>query len=228
MTDLTILIAVIALALWPIVFLISRILHERNKRAKPSGDTASAETEEVTEEMTTSALIMSILQQLGCQPEVNEENHISFKYQGDDFLVAAEDGLRLIIVWNPWWASISIDNQALPYLKEIINAVNMNSLVTTVYALDEDEKTFGIHSKCHMLFAPEEEEPEKSFTDLLDSFFTTHNTIKEKLVGTDAEAIVSNVTELLRNKELYRRMSETHNPYGDGHACERILSALTR
>ena len=52
MTDLTILIAVIALALWPIVFLISRILHERNKRAKPSGDTASAETEEVTEEMT--------------------------------------------------------------------------------------------------------------------------------------------------------------------------------
>lgn len=140
MTDLTILIAVIALALWPIVFLISRILHERNKRAKPSGDTVSAETEEVTEEMTTSALIMSILQQLGCQPEVNEENHISFKYQGDDFLVAAEDGLRLIIVWNPWWASISIDNQALPYLKEIINAVNMNSLVTTVYALDEDEK----------------------------------------------------------------------------------------
>ena len=57
----------------------------------------------------------------------------------------------------------------------------MNSLVTTVYALDEDEKTLGIHSKCHMLFAPEEEEPEKSFTDLLDSFFTTHNTIKENL-----------------------------------------------
>ena len=112
---------------------------------------------------------------------MNEENHISFKYQGDDFLVAAEDGLRLIIVWNPWWASISIDNQALPYLKEIINAVNMNSLVTTVYALDEDEKTLGIHSKCHMLFAPEEGEPEKSFTDLLDSFFTTHNTIKENL-----------------------------------------------
>ena len=67
------------------------------------------------------------------------------------------------------------------FLNIIINAVNMNSLVTTVYALDEDEKTFGIHSKCHMLFAPEEEEPEKSFTDLLDSFFTTHNTIKENL-----------------------------------------------
>lgn len=47
-----------------------------------------------------------------------------------------------------------------------------------------------------------------------------------KLVGTDAEAIVGNVTALLKDKEMYRRMSETHNPYGDGRACERILSAL--
>lgn len=47
-----------------------------------------------------------------------------------------------------------------------------------------------------------------------------------KLVGTDASAIVSNVVELLQNKEVYRQMSETHNPYGDGHACERIMAAL--
>lgn len=47
-----------------------------------------------------------------------------------------------------------------------------------------------------------------------------------KLVGTDAAAIVSNVTELLRNKEMYRQMSETHNPYGDGKACQRIIESL--
>ena len=47
-----------------------------------------------------------------------------------------------------------------------------------------------------------------------------------KLVGTDAETIVGNVVELLRNKELYKRMSETHNPYGDGQACERNVNAL--
>lgn len=40
--------------------------------------------------------------------------------------------------------------------------------------------------------------------------------------GTNAEAIVGNVTELLHNKELYRRRSETHNPYGDGHACVNV------
>ena len=47
-----------------------------------------------------------------------------------------------------------------------------------------------------------------------------------KLVGTNAEAIVSNVTALLLDKEMYKRMSETHNPYGDGQSCERIIAAL--
>lgn len=47
-----------------------------------------------------------------------------------------------------------------------------------------------------------------------------------KLIGTDAEAIVGNVTDLLQNKALYKKMSETHNPYGDGLACERIMEAL--
>ena len=47
-----------------------------------------------------------------------------------------------------------------------------------------------------------------------------------KVGGTDAEAIVSNVSALLQDKEMYKRMSETHNPYGDGQACERIIAAL--
>lgn len=47
-----------------------------------------------------------------------------------------------------------------------------------------------------------------------------------KLVGTNYNAIVDNVNELLQDKELYRQMSGTHNPYGDGHACNRIMEAL--
>lgn len=47
-----------------------------------------------------------------------------------------------------------------------------------------------------------------------------------KLVGTNTKLIVSKITELLNNSESYNRMSLSHNPYGDGKACERILSAL--
>jgi len=47
-----------------------------------------------------------------------------------------------------------------------------------------------------------------------------------KLVGTDVEVIVSEVSRLLTDADAYKQMSQAHNPYGDGQACERILDAL--
>ena len=49
-----------------------------------------------------------------------------------------------------------------------------------------------------------------------------------KLVGTDEEVIFKNFKELLENKEAYERMSKANNPYGDGHACERIADILIK
>ena len=49
-----------------------------------------------------------------------------------------------------------------------------------------------------------------------------------KLVGTDADHIVSSCRELLENEQLYNRMSQSHNPYGDGKAVERIIQALRK
>ena len=47
-----------------------------------------------------------------------------------------------------------------------------------------------------------------------------------KLVGTDFDTIVSSVTELLDNHDAYQKMSQATNPYGDGLACERIVSFI--
>ena len=47
-----------------------------------------------------------------------------------------------------------------------------------------------------------------------------------KLVGTDEDGIYQAFTELLENKDAYERMSRACNPYGDGHACERIADIL--
>ena len=49
-----------------------------------------------------------------------------------------------------------------------------------------------------------------------------------KLVGTAAERIVAETELLLDNRDEFDRMSRAHNPYGDGHASERIGDALTR
>jgi UDP-N-acetylglucosamine 2-epimerase (non-hydrolysing) len=47
-----------------------------------------------------------------------------------------------------------------------------------------------------------------------------------KLVGTNVESILTGVSELIEDAAAYNRMSLSHNPYGDGRACERILSRL--
>ena len=46
------------------------------------------------------------------------------------------------------------------------------------------------------------------------------------LVGANRERIVANVSDLLENDAIYKRMSRAHNPYGDGKACERIIDVL--
>lgn len=47
-----------------------------------------------------------------------------------------------------------------------------------------------------------------------------------KLVGTDYNAIVTNVSLLLNDREAYERMSHAVNPYGDGKACGRIIDFI--
>lgn len=47
-----------------------------------------------------------------------------------------------------------------------------------------------------------------------------------RLVGTDVERICGEAERLLTDPAAYREMSLAHNPYGDGHACGRILEAL--
>lgn len=47
-----------------------------------------------------------------------------------------------------------------------------------------------------------------------------------KLVGTDPVVIEGSVMELLENEDLYKKVTEAHNPYGDGTACQQIINFL--
>ncbi len=47
-----------------------------------------------------------------------------------------------------------------------------------------------------------------------------------RLVGSDPDRIVAEAVLLLQDREEYARRSRVHNPYGDGHASERIGNAI--
>ncbi len=49
-----------------------------------------------------------------------------------------------------------------------------------------------------------------------------------RLVGADSAQIVANATELLDSAPEYEKMARAHNPFGDGHAAERIVERLRR
>jgi UDP-N-acetylglucosamine 2-epimerase (non-hydrolysing) len=48
-----------------------------------------------------------------------------------------------------------------------------------------------------------------------------------ELVGAEASRIVDRVAALLTDENLYRRMSEAINPYGDGLAASRIATHIS-
>lgn len=48
-----------------------------------------------------------------------------------------------------------------------------------------------------------------------------------KLVGTNQETIIAECTRLLDDDAAYETMSRSHNPYGDGHAANRIVEEIT-
>ena len=47
-----------------------------------------------------------------------------------------------------------------------------------------------------------------------------------RLVGTDQQTIVAEVSRLMTDKDYYQQMSYAHNPYGDGQACPRIVERI--
>jgi UDP-N-acetylglucosamine 2-epimerase (non-hydrolysing) len=49
-----------------------------------------------------------------------------------------------------------------------------------------------------------------------------------RLVGTDTDRIVAETQRLLDDPEAYQRMAAVVNPFGDGHAAERIVDVLLR
>ena len=49
-----------------------------------------------------------------------------------------------------------------------------------------------------------------------------------RLVGTDPERIIAMTMELLKNESVYAQMAQAVNPFGDGHASERIVDILLK
>lgn len=170
-SDITIMIAVVALAFWPAI-----IVYISWKREKKIISSIKNEQPQVLQaKPSTEELVISTLKKMGCNPEKNEDGNIGFMYQGDDFYLSLQEDVPFVMIWYPWWGTINTDNPVLPYLKEIINAVNISSFITTVFmAENEGDKEIGIHSHCHTFFTESALEPEEHLKLILGFLSSIH------------------------------------------------------
>jgi len=49
-----------------------------------------------------------------------------------------------------------------------------------------------------------------------------------KLVGTDKDVIINVIESVLYDDAVYLKMSEAHNPYGDGKAVDKITAIISK
>ena len=145
-SDITILVAVLALALWPAIIVYLSWRREKKIISCLKNETPATETPKLS----TEELIVSTLKRMGCNPEKNEDGNIGFMYQGDDFYLSFQEDVPFVMIWYPWWGTINADNPVLPYLKEVINAVNISSFITTVFmAENEGDKEIALSYVLH-------------------------------------------------------------------------------
>lgn len=124
--------------------------------------------------------IFELLKQMGCQPEVDKEDGIRFKYQGENFLIQilAE---RLIRIGDYWWLKLNLDDPRIEYLKEAINLTNQSNQVTVVYSITQDESLLGVHCVYQTGFYKEVPDIGAYLTYLLDSCFKAQREVKVRL-----------------------------------------------
>lgn len=100
--------------------------------------------------------------------------------------------------------------QPLPYLPFVSLMHRATLILTDSGGIQEEAPSLG---KPVLVMRDNTERPEA----------VTAGTVR--LVGADFERIVTETTLLLGDRACYEAMARAHNPYGDGKATERILSA---
>ena len=123
-------------------------------------------------------LFLETLTKIGCQYELGEEeddNHIYFAFQGENFIVDASNDLQYIHIWDMHWAHINLyDSKEFARLKQVINSSNINNSVTAIYTVDEEEKSVGVHCKSVIRFTPDIQSIEDYLKLELSDFFHVH------------------------------------------------------
>ena len=135
------------------------------------------------EDNQTRNLLIKALKDIGCQPEINEDNDVEFKYQGEDFKIDASNDNPTIWIYNVAWTGIEINNAAADFLKQAINKANESNAITNLYTINEEKGFIAAHCQMAAYFAYNIPNYREYLKSILDGFLFTHLRVRDEFTS---------------------------------------------
>lgn len=126
-------------------------------------------TAEPVPEPTPLEMMKQVLENIGCRPQISEDNQLNVAFQGENFLINVNE--KWINVLDPQWTAIDEHSPMLPALKEIINRVNFEVGPTVLFCAPNEEGKIAVMSRYDLPFVKEIPNKEDYITFILESFF---------------------------------------------------------
>ena len=130
------------------------------------------------EDNKTRNLLIKTLTEIGCEPEVDKDDDICFKYQNEDFFITADDATAFIIIWSSF-RNLSLNNPDISILKEAINQTNMDGRITLAYSIDNEKNVLCVYYKHYLPFVHGMPLIQEYLQSNLDNFFWTHQYLSD-------------------------------------------------
>ena len=125
-------------------------------------------------------LLIRALGDIGCQYETDEDGTIIFKYQGEVFQINASNDSRFIWIYDVACWQMRLDDPDAELLKQAINKANEQAAVTSLYTIYKEQKVIAVHCRMVYYFYGNIESPHDYLKSILDSFFDTHQCVKDE------------------------------------------------
>lgn len=161
-----------------------RIVNSPSSTVRTGITSESQNNMDEIQNISTRDLCVNVLRKLNCDVQFDEEDsyRMSFTYQGETFQIDTwKDGL-MILIWDTWWGSVDLDDlDDVSRIRKAINTININSSLTLVYSIDQENQRFAIHTKRQCLFIPQIPNIENYLSAMLSGFFEVQRSFKEEL-----------------------------------------------
>jgi len=169
---------IIGILAFVVIYNIWRYYHEDDNYADCPVDTTTSstnqESEKVMEEkISARQLALKAIENIGSEPQYNEEGRIQFEYQGVIFLIEAANDCDFVnLIW-PWCYSFSkFDIDEFARVRQVINDINAYGIVSVFYG-NTDSDEVAVHVKKNFLFIQQIPSLENYLRLMLDNFFRT-------------------------------------------------------